>query len=246
MTLRPAHERHHGAYLASGDTEALWGWDTPAGRLRATRRGTLIAHGAGLRPGLAALEIGCGTGLFTAMFAQTGAHITAIDISPELLEKAHQRELPADRVAFQVQNLDEYHPPTRFDAVIGSSVLHHLDIAQAFPRIYTLLKPGGLMSFAEPNMLNPQIFCERTCRWMFPYVSPDEMAFVRWHLDLLLRLAGFDAVEITPFDWLHPSTPEPLIPFVRATGRWLESLPGVCEFAGSLFIRCRKPHDPVS
>jgi 2-polyprenyl-3-methyl-5-hydroxy-6-metoxy-1,4-benzoquinol methylase len=30
-----------------------------------------------------------------------------------------------------------------FDAVIGSSVLHHLEIEEAVPKIYALLKPGS-------------------------------------------------------------------------------------------------------
>ena len=75
LTQRAKNEIIHGEMLAQGDTEAIWGWETPAGRLRAERRAGLIAAGAGLRPGVRALEIGCGTGMFTAMFAQTGAQI---------------------------------------------------------------------------------------------------------------------------------------------------------------------------
>ena len=34
-----------------------------------------------------------------------------------------------------------------FDAVIGSSVLHHLDIEKALSEIYRVLRPGGVISF---------------------------------------------------------------------------------------------------
>ena len=71
--------------------------------------------------------------------------------------------------------------------------------------------------------------------------SPDETAFVRRGLRRLLEHAGFTDVEITPFDWLHPSTPPSLIPFVRLAGQLAERLPGVREFAGSLYIRARVP-----
>ncbi len=54
----------------------------------------MIISGADLKPGLRVLEIGCGTGLFTEMFARTGAHLVAVDISGELLEFAHGRGLP--------------------------------------------------------------------------------------------------------------------------------------------------------
>jgi SAM-dependent methyltransferase len=128
--------------------------------------------------------------------------------------------------------------------VIGSSVLHHLDTDASFAKIHALLRPGGLMSFAEPNMLNPQVFLERTFRRWFPYVSPDETAFVRWRLAGVLSKVGFERIEITPFDWLHPATPVRMIHAVTRMGNWLERIPVVREFAGSLWIRGRRLPKP--
>jgi SAM-dependent methyltransferase len=124
-------------------------------------------------------------------------------------------------------------------------VLHHLDIAQALAAIHRLLKPGGFASFAEPNMLNPQVFLERHhpafLHRRFEYVSPDETAFVRWRFAETLARAGFTDVRITPFDWLHPATPQPFIPVVQAGGRILERMPLLREHAGSLLIGFRRP-----
>jgi hypothetical protein len=90
-------------------------------------------------------------------------------------------------------------------------------------------------------MLNPQVFLERRFRRWFPYVSPDETAFVRWRLRRRLAESGFEAISLRPFDWLHPSVPAPLIPAVEWAGRRLERIPGFRELAGSLLIRCRRP-----
>jgi SAM-dependent methyltransferase len=242
-SMRAKHEFAHGKRLASGDTEAIWGWGTPAGRIRSKRRADLITKGACLRHGTTALEIGCGTGMFTAMFAENGAKLVAVDISPDLLEKARNRGLAKDRVQFIKMRFEDANLYGPFDAVIGSSVLHHLDVPRALAKIHKLLRPGGYMAFAEPNILNPQVFCERTFSFLpcFSYVSPDETAFVRWRLRGLLLQTGFDKVEITPFDWLHPATPVSLIGFVRKLGGLLEKIPAICEFAGSLFIKCRRP-----
>src|SRR4051812_50214135 len=106
-SVRAAHEIEHGRLMASGDTEAFWGWQTPAGQLRARRRAGLIARGAQLRPGMRALEIGCGTGLFTEMFASTGATIVAVDISPHLLELCRQRGPSAPRGQFVERRFGE-------------------------------------------------------------------------------------------------------------------------------------------
>ena len=245
MSDRAAHEIDHGRWLAAGAPEEIWGWGTPAGRVRATRRAQLIAEAAGLVPGCHALEIGCGTGLFTSYFAESGARVLAVDISRELIELADKRGLPADRVRFLVRRFEECALDGPCDAVIGSSVLHHIEVAVALPRIYSLLRPGGRMAFAEPNMLNPQIAVQKNVpmikRWLGD--SPDETAFIRWRLRRLLSRCGFVGISITPFDWLHPSTPRPLIDAVSGVGRLFERVPIVREFAGSLVIAALRPHE---
>src|SRR5262245_49264437 len=213
LSQRAQNEIEHGKGLAAMDTEAVWGWSTPAGRLRAEKRSALIMRGANLTAGQRVLEIGCGTGNFTELFVRTGAQIVAIDISVELLSKAKNRGLPKDQVQFHLQRFEDCSAIGPFDAVIGSSVLHHLDVLPALSKIYELLKPGGWLSFAEPNMLNPQVFIERKLsfvRPLFGYVSPDETAFVRWWIRSWLMAAGFDAIEIEPKDWLHPLVPSGL------------------------------------
>lgn len=176
---RNTNEIRHGKMLSRSHPELIWGWETPAGRLRAVRRAEIIAKGAGLKTGMHVLELGCGTGLFTEIFSQTGAQLFAVDISPDLLAIARKRKLPRDQVRFIERRFEDCETDGPFDAVIGSSVLHHLDIEAALQKIHSLLKPGGFMSFAEPNMLNPQVFLERKLCFLsyFSYVSPDETAF---------------------------------------------------------------------
>ena len=231
--------------LAASASEETWGWTTPAGQSRARRRAHLIISVAGLGSGRTVLEIGCGTGMFTERFAATGARVVAVDISPDLLAKARHRRLPADRVRFEqrpFESLELSDPAIQpwaaagFDAIIGSSVLHHLDIPRAVEACQRLLAAGGRLAFAEPNLLNPQVWMERNFRSWFPYVSPDETAIVRWPLKRRLERAGFADVVITPFDWLHPATPTSLINVVDGTGRLVERIPGVREFAGSVLI----------
>lgn len=234
-------EIKHGQWLSQQDPEHVWGWGSPAGQLRALRRAAMIAAGARLKEGAFALEIGCGTGLFTELFASSKAKILAVDISKDLLEYAKKRNLSSNQIQFLNARFEDCEVKGPFDAVIGSSILHHLDCACAFDSIFALLKAGGWMSFAEPNYLNPQIFIERRFRRFFPQVSPDETAFVRGSLKNKLLQAGFVNVRIEPFDWLHPSIPKKLIPLISFLGDTLEKIPGVREFAGSLHISAQHP-----
>jgi 2-polyprenyl-3-methyl-5-hydroxy-6-metoxy-1,4-benzoquinol methylase len=242
---RAAHEIAHGQKLAGSDAERVWGWGTPAGRIRAIRRAALVARGAGLAPGIRALEVGCGTGLFTGHFAETGAEIVAVDISEPLIESARHRGLPSPRVRFLCRRFEDCDVDGPFDAIVGSSVLHHLDLDRAVAKIYSLLRPGGVFSFAEPNMLNPQIFVQKNVPLLKSWLgdSPDETALVRWRFRRFLQATGFIDVSVQPFDWLHPATPRAAIPLVRSLSRGLERLPVIREFAGSLYIRAIRPHE---
>jgi len=191
------------------------------------------------------LEVGCGTGLFTAMMAASGAHILAIDLSPDLLELAKkQRGLPPEQVEFRQARFEDGEIGGPFDAIVGSSVLHHLDMPSALPRMAELLKPGGRIAFAEPNLLNPQVWMERNIEAIRIRhgVSPDETAIVRWRLAKDLAELGFIDIRIRNVDWLHPGTPQPLIKLVYNVGLVLERIPLIREFTGSVLISAVRPH----
>jgi SAM-dependent methyltransferase len=195
-----------------------------------------------LKPGMTVLELGCGTGSFTRELARSGADVVAIDVSPELLEIA-RANCSEPNVQYQIQNAYALsYSEGVFDSVVGSSVLHHLEIEKALRDVYRVLKPGGTIYFTEPNMLNPQIAIQKNTPWIKRKLgdSPDETAFFRWPLRRLLEQTGYRDVQIDPFDFLHPKTKVPLIDRVNRLGRFLESVPLISEFAGSLYIRAVK------
>ena len=241
MSNRAENEIAHGKKLLAEGAESIWGWGTPAGRVRAAQRARWIVEAVGMKPGTRVLEIGCGTGIFTAHFADSGAQVTAVDISEDLLQVARDR-LPTSvklvHAPFEELPLDQ-----PFDVVVGSSVLHHLEIKPALKHIFNLLKPGGLIGFGEPNMLNPQVMVQKNVPWVKEKLgdSPDEIAFFRWQMRFLLHEAGFNEVEITPLDWLHPLTHPTVMQFVEKIGAVLEKIPLVNEAAGSLYIRAQRP-----
>jgi SAM-dependent methyltransferase len=237
---RIAKEVQHGRFLADHGAGEIWNWESPAGRLRWARRVKMLS--SHLKPGMTVLELGCGAGYFTQELARSGADIVAIDVSPELLEIA-RANCSAPNVRYQIQNAHALsYAEAVFDSVVGSSVLHHLEIEEALREIYRVLKPMGTIYFTEPNMLNPQIAIQKNIPWIKRRLgdSPDETAFVRWPLWRLLEQTGYREVRIDPFDFLHPKTPVALIDHVKAFGRFLENVPVISEFAGSLYIRATK------
>jgi 2-polyprenyl-3-methyl-5-hydroxy-6-metoxy-1,4-benzoquinol methylase len=235
---RESNEIKHGKALLKENPELTWGWGSAAGKHRAMRRAQLLRHHAKLKPGMKVLEIGCGTGLFTKELQGIGVELTAIDISPDLIEIA---KINNPTTTFWCGPFEHFETADSFDAVVGVSVLHHLNMEATLKNSRRILNPFGRFVFSEPNFLNPQIFLERTLlRRFLNYLSPDETAFIRWKLKRDLEKFGFTLVDIQPFDWMHPAIPEPLIPSILLLGRFLEKIPLAKEFAGSLLISCQK------
>ena len=240
MDFRIEHEIEHGKFLANNGAGEIWNWESPAGKFRWKRRVEMLTDF--VKPESTLLELGCGTGYFTKEIAKTNANIVAIDISPDLLKIAKEN-VPYQNVSFKEENAyNMTFEDNQFDYILGSSVLHHLDIKKAISEIYRVLKVGGIMAFTEPNMMNPQIALQKN----IPYIkrklgdSPDETAFFRWSISKMLKKQGFKKVEIKTFDFLHPATASSLIKTVTKFGQFCEKCPLIKEIAGSIFIKAYK------
>ncbi len=241
MSNRLQNEVEHGKFLAREGAGEVWNWESPAGKKRWQRRVKMLT--AHLKPSDKVLEIGCGTGYFTKEIVKTGVSVTAIDISPELLTIAEE-DIKDKNVTFVIENAYEMSfEDNSYDSIVGSSVLHHLDIEKAVSEMYRVLKPGGTIFFTEPNMMNPQIALQKNIPALKRKLgdSPDETAFFRWSLNKLLKKTGFNDITIKPFDFLHPAVPGSLIPIVSTFGETVEKIPVLKEIAGSLYITAKKP-----
>ena len=234
---RLRHEIEHHRRLAGGNPEETWGWDSPAGRVRADRRGRLFVAYGRIAPGERVLELGCGTGEFTRRVVAAGARLVALDLSAELLAIARSKGgVGAHFVRGNAEALP--FPDGAFDVVYGCSVLHHLDVESALGEVRRVLRPGGRLVFSEPNLLNPQVLLMFKCRPLRPYfsISQDEMAFTRRFIARVLRRLGFARFAVHYFDFLHPATPPAFIPAVESLAERLERVPLLRAVAGSLLI----------
>lgn len=238
---RLQNEIEHGKKLSAGGAEDIWNWSSPAGKVRANRRAELLTQAAHINQQSTVLEIGCGTGLFSGkVYTATKANITAIDISEILLDEARSKNKGITFKIGDAMKLD--FADNSFDAVFGSSVLHHLEMDKAVKEIYRVLKPGGRMAFAEPNMINPQIMVMKNVPFIKKMLgdSPDETAIVRWKFAKMMLKIGFHDINIYPYDFLHPVTPTPFIGIVNTIGKVAEKIPLLKEIAGSVVIAGQK------
>lgn len=98
-------------------------------------------------PDMNVLEIGCGTGSTAVKHARHVNHIRAVDVSPKMLEVAHDRAAEAgiSNVTFECSTIEDLDlKPESYDMALALSILHLLeDRHTAIGRIYAALKPGG-------------------------------------------------------------------------------------------------------
>lgn len=236
MNKRLEHEIEHGKKI-SENAESVWNWSSPAGQVRADRRARYFVDVANITNRDKVLEIGCGTGLFTGKVIKlSGAQVTATDLSEDLLNIAKTKNPQATFIIDDAMKMT--FSENSFDVVFGSSVLHHLDMNLALSEIFRVLKKNGRMIFAEPNMINPQIFVQKNIPFIKEMLgdSPDETAIVRWKFEKMMAQSGFKNIQIFPYDFLHPFTPQPLISLVNSIGKVVEKIPLLREIAGSVII----------
>ena len=238
---RYAAERRQGERFASGELEKAWGWSSSAGRIRAERRARFLAEAAALAPGVGALELGCGTGEFTTRLVESGCGLTAVDISEASVARCRARvQGRAEVVVGNIETAEGLEGRV-FDAIVGVSVLHHIDLDACLQNVFSLLRPGGRFAFSEPNIRNPQVWAERRFAWLrdLRHVLPHEVAFRAADLRRSFEDAGLVVEVAEPFEFLHAATPRRLIAPVERVERVLESTP-VRAIAGSIRLAGRK------
>jgi SAM-dependent methyltransferase len=229
-------ERRQGEEIATGHEDA-WGWTSPAGRIRAATRAGFLIKAARLGPGVRCLELGAGTGEFTTRIASSGCDLTALEISRTTAAICRQRVGADATVVVGNAETGEGLDGKPFDAVVGVSVLHHLNLEMALATMFSLLKPGGRFAFSEPNMSNPQIWAERHIATVkrARHVTEHETAFRTAELTQTLTRHGYLVEVAEPFEFLHPATPPRLIEPLRRLERGLERTP-LRRIAGSVRV----------
>ena len=239
---RYADERRQGIDIASGDPDGIWGWSSPAGRLRADRRARFLIEAARLGPSVRCLELGSGTGVFTERLAESGCELVALELSEALAERC--RERIGDRAEVVVGNVEtgEGLDDRTFDAIVGVSILHHVNMELALQNTFSTLAPGGRFGFSEPNMANPQVWATKNIDLVGRrlHETPHETAFYTGQLRELFERGGLTVEVCEPFEFLHPATPARLIATVRRLERVLERSP-VRRIAGSIRIAGVRP-----
>lgn len=93
-----------------------------------------------------ALDIGCGTGEFTRLLAGRSQRVTAIDLSPAMIQIARERSNNFPDIEYLVGDaLEVDFPSGAFDCVATIATLHHMPLGAALEKMSYALAPGGVL-----------------------------------------------------------------------------------------------------
>jgi 2-polyprenyl-6-hydroxyphenyl methylase/3-demethylubiquinone-9 3-methyltransferase len=156
--------------------------------------------------GARVLDVGCGAGLLSEALAREGAQVTALDLSPELVEIAKLHLLESGlRVDYRLQSVEDIaaQMPGTFDAITCMEMLEHVpDPGSVLTACASLLKPGGKLFVSTLNR-TPAAFAvaivgAEYLAGLLPKGTHDYKSFIRpAELGAWLRDAGLQLEDVS-------------------------------------------------
>ncbi|EKF24578.1 methyltransferase domain protein [Mycolicibacterium hassiacum DSM 44199] len=98
--------------------------------------------------GAAVVDLACGTGNATLAALARGARVTAVDLTPELIELGRQRVTGADVTWVTADAAATGLPAESFDAAVSNMGIIFVEPAGQVAELERLLKPGGTLAFS--------------------------------------------------------------------------------------------------
>lgn len=184
-------------------------------------------------PGNTVLDLACGTGSLTYELAQRGYEMIAVDLSPDMLAQAAEKNRGVDGIEpiFLCQSMDKLDLYGTIDACVCclDSVNYVTDpkkLRRAFERVHLFLMPGGLFLFdintpAKLERLDGQVFLDETedtyCVWRAEYSPRRRICSYFMDLFRLDKETGlWDRGEELHEEYAY--TPEELMLFLQEAG----------------------------
>lgn len=189
-------------------------------------------------------DLGCGSGSVTRIIAErfSGARVTGVDVSNEMLAKAAE---PRSRVEWVQADIAEWAPDQVPELIYSNAALHWVDDhAALIPRLFGFLAPGGCLAVQMPlsysmpshvlmretladggvdgSRLGDEALAAAVARkWVleaseyYDLLAPHAASVDVWATEYLQRLGGEDPV----LEWVRATGLRPILNGLRGAER---------------------------
>jgi cyclopropane fatty-acyl-phospholipid synthase-like methyltransferase len=165
-------------------------WDMNSKRVQNAKGiAELIVKNIKLNKSMEIMDFGAGTGLLSYFVAPYVKKITAVDNSPSMLLEFQNKcdefvcEIEVVEKDLSLESIDR-----KFDGIISSMTIHHLDDTLAlFAKFYAMLDDGGFIAIADLDSEDGSFHSDNT--------GVHHHGFDREALQLIAEDAGFKEVK---------------------------------------------------
>lgn len=179
---------------------------------------------------VSAVEVGCGSGIYSCILARMGASVTALDQSWEALARARERA-SASGIDLDLQRSDAFEFAAtnagRFDLAMSFGTVEHFrsPVREAMCRAqWELLRPGGVVVISVPNVLFlPHEILKGLLKMRGKWFLGYEGSFTPWELRRVGRTLGLEGAELHGTDALADA--RRYVRIVRGTRLWRRIAP---------------------
>ena len=134
-------------------------FETPIGKLVREYERRLLLEMANPGPGEKILDVGCGTGIFTADLLAAGSRVTGLELSLPMLLYAGKKAAGQPFHAVQGDMRRLPFADGIFDKTVSVTAVEFLDLdtdaREAVAEMFRVTRPGGLVVVASLNSLSP-------------------------------------------------------------------------------------------
>jgi SAM-dependent methyltransferase len=206
------------------------------------------------------LEIGCGPGNATVLFAQRGYRMVCIELGERLAALAAKNcaaypDVEIQNLAFEDWPLEE----NAFDLALSADAFHWIPPESGYPKVARALKNSGSVAFFWNVPVDPKTDWSRAIEQVYrkeaPHVENPEKSFtLEWVIGIIkdnFRQAGcYGEVTIKQYRWSEVHTTEHYLKMLRTFSghrdldkdtreRLFAGIGGVLERSGGKVVKPR-------
>ncbi len=184
-----------------------------------------VIHLSALEPNGRILEIGCGSGNATVLFAQRGYKLLGIELGGRLAQFARQRCQAFPNTTIVQSAFEEYNVPSHsFDLAISADAFHWIPPEVGYPKLINSLKETGSIALFWHIEIDPHTDWSVAIDELFHKIAPQfdnpqKSVTLEWQTNIIKQNfhehCGIEDVTIKSYSWSETITADKFVKRLR-------------------------------